>query len=136
MKLVRCSFFSKEFKKTTLQFLDTPNTCITTLTSVYADDFTGNIKKRDDIILVEITKENRGEKEIFVHALLKKIEKARKYLSEPERFTVKDSKAELKSEHALRRLTYRDGEWNCNCDFFSQHTICSHSIAVKEFTKS
>lgn len=110
--------------------------CNTTLTSVYADDFTGNIKKGDDIILVEITKENREEKESFIHALLKKIEKARKYISEPERFTTQGTEVKLKSEHDTRKLIFRDGQWECNCEFFGQHSICSHSIAVKEFTKS
>lgn len=128
--------FSKEFKKITLQFLDASNTCLTTLTSVYSDEFTQDIKKRDDIILVELTKENREEKEKFVRRLLKKIEKARRYLSEPERSTIKGSEAKLKSEHGLRKLILQDEEWECNCDFFSQYGICSHSIAVKEFTKS
>lgn len=127
--------FSKEFKKITLQFLDASNTCLATLTSVYSNEFTQDIKKRDDIILVELTKENRAEKEKFVQALLKKIEKARKYLSESERFTIKDSTAELKSEHALRKLMYENGEWKCDCEFFNQHAICSHSIAIKEFIK-
>jgi nucleoside-triphosphatase len=128
--------FSKEFKKITLQFLDTPNTCIATLTSVYSDEFTQSIKNRNDIILIELTKENREQKETFVRALLKKIEKARRYLSEPERFTIKGSKAELKSEHGLRKLTLQDGEWKCDCEFFNQYAICSHVIAVKEFAKS
>lgn len=72
--------FSKEFRKITLQFLDAPNTCIATLTSVYSDEFTQSIKKRNDIILIELTKENREEKETFVRTLLKG-----KYLSEPKR---------------------------------------------------
>lgn len=128
--------FSKEFKKTTLQFLDAPNICLATLTSVYADDFIGNIKKRDDIILVELTKENREEKEKFVRMLLKKIEKAKRYISEPERFTTHGSEVELKSEHDTRKLIFDNGQWECSCEFFSQYSICSHSIAVKEFVKS
>ncbi len=76
--------FSEQFKELVLRYLDSENMCLATLSYVYESDFTESIKKRDDIILVEISAEDRQEKEEFVSQLLKKIEKAKRYISEPE----------------------------------------------------
>lgn len=128
--------FSEKFKSLVLQYLDSQNTCLATLSYVFEDDFIKNIKERNDIIMVEISAENREEKEKFISQLLRKIEKARKYFSEPERFTTGTSKVELKSEHGTRNLILADNKWHCSWDFFKQYRICSHAIATKEFTKS
>lgn len=123
--------FSDLFKKTSLQFFDSPNTCVATVTSIYEDDFTRDIKNRADVIVVEITPENRDEKLKFVKMLLKKIEKARQYATEPKRFTFKnDTHILFQSEHGIRTLVYKDGIWNCECDFFRSHKLCSHTIAA------
>jgi nucleoside-triphosphatase THEP1 len=127
--------FSEKFKELILQYLDSQNTCLATISYVFEDDFTKSIKERDDILLVEISVETREEKEKFITQLLKKIEKAKGYVSEPERFTISDSKVELKSEHGIRTLTFTNGEWNCDCDFYRKYSICSHVIATKEVVK-
>lgn len=128
--------FSQNFRKLVLQFLNSSNTCLMTLSSIYEDDFIRSLKTRDDIILVEIMPENREEKKFFIKQLLLKIEKAKKYVLEPERFTKKDSgEVFLTSEHATRKLIYQNGQWKCDCQFFSQYSICSHVIATKEFIK-
>lgn len=124
--------FSEKFKKLVLKYLDSQNTCLATLSYVFEDDFTKKLKKRDDVILVEISVEDRKEKEEFLLLLLKKIEKAKKYVSEPDRFTIQGSLAELKSEHGIRRLVFIDGTWQCNCDFSKKYSICSHAIAISE----
>lgn len=128
--------FSNLFKELVLRFINSPNTCIATLSYIYDDDFIRHLKKRDDIILIEITPENREEKGLFIKELLKKIEKARKYLSEPERF-IKLGSAEITliSEHGTRKLVCQNGQWKCGCTFYNQYGICSHSIATKEFLR-
>lgn len=128
--------FSEKFKRLVLQYLDSKNTCLATVKRGYADDFIQSIEKRDDVIFVEITAENREEKGLFVRQLLKKIEKARNYISEPERFTKRDGLIILKSEHDMRNLALRHGKWKCDCSFFQKNRICSHSIATKKFVKS
>ncbi len=127
--------FSEKFKDLTLAYLDSSNTCIATVSYVYEDNFTNDIKKREDVILVELSAESREAKKLFVSQLIKKIEKAKKYISEPERFTVQGSLAELRSEHGTRRLVHVGDKWQCNCDFCKQYGICSHAIAVKELAK-
>jgi nucleoside-triphosphatase len=128
--------FSEFFRKTVLRLLDAPNTCVATISSVYDDDFTQSIKDRDDVILVEITAENRGEKLEFLKILLKKIDKARSYSAEPERFIFEgDTHATIKSEHGTRQLIRRNNAWNCECDFFHKYGICSHVIAIDAINK-
>ncbi|MFA6095558.1 MAG: nucleoside-triphosphatase [Candidatus Paceibacterota bacterium] len=128
--------FSEKFRGQVSEFLDSENICLATLSSVYEDDFIRDIKKRQDIVLVEISPENRDEKGRFISLLLNKIEKARKYISEPERFAVDGLAVTLKSEHGVRRLSREGTGWRCDCDFFKQNAICSHSIATGEFIKS
>lgn len=127
--------FSDDFRKLVLKYLNSENICLATLSYVFENEFTNSIKKRDDIILVEISSENREEKGKFISELLKKIEKARKYISEPERFIVQDSYVELRSEHGIRKLVFINGKWDCSCDFSKKYNICSHAIAAKEIIK-
>lgn len=91
--------FSEKFKELTLKYLNAPNTCLATISYVYEDDFTKSIKEREDVILIEITPENREEKEVFISQLLKKIEKSKKYISEPERCSQSPSDWERGSIH-------------------------------------
>ncbi len=128
--------FSEKFKRLALSFLDSKNTCLATLSAVYEDDFIKSIKRRDDIILVSITETDREEKEKFVRQLLRKIEKAKKYLSEPERFTRDGKNIVLKSEHATRTLVPQGDTWACDCDFYGKNAVCSHVIATNEFVKN
>ncbi|OGI61983.1 hypothetical protein A2645_00910 [Candidatus Nomurabacteria bacterium RIFCSPHIGHO2_01_FULL_39_9] len=127
--------FSEKFKELVNKYLNSPNTCIATLSYIFEDNLTKSIKERDDVILVEITAENRENKEQFITQLIKKIGKAKNYINEPDRFIFKDSEVELRSEHGVRKLTFQDGNWNCVCDFYKQYGICSHIIATKEFVK-
>jgi nucleoside-triphosphatase len=122
---------SKKFKEVVLGFLDSQNTCISTITSVYDDEFVKTVKEREDVILIEITPENRDEKLQFIQELLKKIEKAKNYSKEPERLTFDDSShATLRSEHGFRKLVCAESGWQCECSFFDSHEICSHVITV------
>lgn len=124
--------FSEKFRGVVSRYLDSPNTCLATLSYVFEDDFTRKIKERDDILLVEISAEDREEKEEFILQLLKKIEKAKRYVSESERFTVRGSHVDLRSEHGTRHLALMDGMWQCDCDFSARYGVCSHSIATRE----
>lgn len=125
---------SEKFKEFVVTYLDAANTCIATISYIYEDEFTKRIKERDDVILVEISEEDREEKEAFLCQLLKKIEKARRYVAEPERFTQNGDTVELRSEHGTRALVHNGNKWKCSCDFFDEHQICSHVIATEEVT--
>lgn len=127
--------FSEKFKELVLRFLDSQNTTILTVSQVYKSSFIENIKVREDVIRVELTEDNRGAVEKFVGLLVKKIDKAREYINKSDGFILKDSGAELRSEHGTRHLFLRNGKWECSCDFFREYQICSHSIATTELVR-
>lgn len=131
----RMQLFSDDFKKLVEKYLNSENIVLSTLTSVYEDGFTQSILTRDDVYLVEISEENRENKMQLVQRLIQKAEKAKKYISSPERFKRLGSVITLTSEHGTRTLIKKQNGWMCGCDFFAQHAICSHTIAVREFAK-
>ena len=57
-----------------LTYFDSPNRCIATLSKVCSDDFIERIKKRDDVLLIGISEENRDlVKESILDLLFNKI---------------------------------------------------------------
>jgi nucleoside-triphosphatase THEP1 len=125
--------FSDKFKALVEKYLDSPNVCIATLSKIYSDEFIEKIKNRTDVFLVEINEENRDEKEKYLKTLLRKIIKAKRYASEPKRFSVKSGEIEITTDHGIRTLTKHKGEWICKCTFFQDNKVCSHTIALEEY---
>lgn len=126
--------FSEEFKKLTQKILYNQQTSILTLSSVYSDDFTDIIRKRRDIILLEVTPENRNKLLSFVPGLVEKIQKANEYILEPSRFKKFDTFIEIESAHGKRQVDLHNK--TCTCDFFNQYRnyrICSHLLACEDF---
>jgi hypothetical protein len=68
--------------------------------------------------------------------LQKKRERAKKYASEPERFTIRAIALEMRSEHGVRLITYDDEGWHCTCNFFQEHGTCSHTMAAERLLTS
>lgn len=126
--------FSEKFKKLALAYFDSPNTVIATV-SAYNDSFTEEIKKRPDAYLVEITESNREKSLEKILMLIKKINTAKIYSKEPDRFKLKQLEVEMKSEHDTRQIYFENNEWKCSCDFYEKNNICSHIIAAKEIIK-
>jgi len=126
--------FSKVFKTLIQEILFSDKTSILTLSSVYNDVFTDVIRKRRDIILLEVTPENRNELLAFVPILVQKIEKAKGYIFEPDRFKQIDDWIEMESTHGKRKVDLHNK--TCTCNFFSQYKkykFCSHILACEEF---
>lgn len=64
-------------------------------------------------------------------SLIGKIDKARRYSEERHRVSIQELTASFRGENNNHNVTHSGGKWNCNCDFFSSHTICSHTIALQ-----
>lgn len=58
--------------------------------------------------------------------------KAHRYSAEPWRFEVSAMSVSLRSDHGERTVSLVDGTWSCSCEFFSNHKICSHTIALHD----
>lgn len=61
---------SKKFTNLVRQYLDSPNTCIMTLSEVFTDNFTEEIKRRNDIMIIKINRDNHLEQEKYIHHLI------------------------------------------------------------------
>jgi hypothetical protein len=64
-------------------------------------------------------------------AMIAKISKAREYAQEPERISFKSFKVEFHGKHQAYAITFDNGTWHCECDFFEQRGVCSHTMAME-----
>ncbi len=62
--------------------------------------------------------------------LISKIEKAKRYAAEPERFTIETFEARFRGgdDHLI---TLKGNTWACDCNFFHSWHTCSHVMAVQ-----
>jgi len=127
--------FSEKFKVLVEKYLDSTNICIATLSKIYSNEFIEDIKRRNDIFLIEITESNRDEKEKYLETLLRKIAKAKRYVSEPDRFSINQHEVSIRTDHGTRILTEQKKGWICSCEFFKENKVCSHVIALEEYLK-
>ena len=129
--------FSEEYKKLLLELLKSRKQVIGTIfmnSYEWLDDF----KKQEGIELIEVTFENRDTIPLQVVEMItkdnknmqRKINKAKGYSDEQERFVLFDDRIEIHSEHGLRTIKQIDGNYVCDCDFYKENGTCSHIIAV------
>jgi hypothetical protein len=64
--------------------------------------------------------------------LIGKIEKARHYAQEPERFALDELTAYFHGENNEHTLTLANNQWNCDCGAFHRHQTCAHVIALQK----
>jgi len=124
---------SEKFRQLAIDYFDSPNIVLATLSKVFNDDFANNVRGRKDVIIIEISEENRNAMESYIRALIGKILKARRYIGEPSRFSINGNDAMIKTDHGLRHLKNINLNPICECDFFKKHGICSHVIALEEY---
>jgi len=62
--------------------------------------------------------------------LINKIEKAKRYAGEPERFTVEHIQVRFRGSND--HMIMLDGNtWTCDCNFFHSWQTCSHVMALQ-----
>ena len=64
-------------------------------------------------------------------SLIGKIEKAKRYAQETERITFDELSVKFRGEHDDYNTGYKDGRWDCTCNFFQSWGICSHTMALQ-----
>lgn len=65
-------------------------------------------------------------------AMIGKISKAREYSQEPERMTFVNFSVLFNGKHQTYIVSFDHGKWSCECDFFVQRGVCSHTMAVEK----
>ena len=63
-------------------------------------------------------------------ALISKVQKAHQYASEPERVHVESLRVRFDGDNSSHVITYADGSWTCDCEFFQGWRTCSHTMAL------
>ena len=60
-----------------------------------------------------------------------KIEKAKRYTEERDRIAFQSFTADFKGANHDHHVKYADGIWECTCDYFTNHKICPHTMAME-----
>lgn len=64
-------------------------------------------------------------------SLIGKVQKAHQYAQERERLNFTEFRASFRGEHDRYRVTYTEGRWECTCQHFNGHRLCSHVMAIE-----
>jgi len=65
-------------------------------------------------------------------SLIGKIEKAQRYALEKDRVTFNDFSVKFRGENSVYDTSFKDGKWQCTCNFFSKWGLCSHTMAMEK----
>jgi hypothetical protein len=65
------------------------------------------------------------------YGMIGKIEKAKRYAEERDRFEVKQLSVMVGGANNPHVVQYEDGEWSCDCEFFNSRGRCSHTMALE-----
>jgi hypothetical protein len=64
-----------------------------------------------------------------------KIEKAKRYAEEPERFHFESFTVAVRGDNDTHTVTYHDGKFESSNDFFRTHGYSAHTIAIERLLK-
>ena len=67
--------------------------------------------------------------------MIGKIQKAKRYAEERERFHFESFTVTIDGENNSHRVSLVDGKWDCDCDFFRNRGVCTHTMALEELLK-
>ena len=64
-------------------------------------------------------------------AMIAKISKAHEYAQQPERISFRSFSVAFHGKHQTYSITFDHGTWHCECDFFAQRGVCSHTMTME-----
>ena len=63
--------------------------------------------------------------------MIGKVEKARRYADERDRFDVTRLEVTVRGNNDAHRVRLEDDRWSCGCDFFEHNATCAHTMALE-----
>ena len=63
--------------------------------------------------------------------MIGKIQKSKRYASEPERIKINSLSVTFQGQNNPHQVTFQDGNWKCDCEFFQTRERCSHTMALE-----
>jgi len=67
--------------------------------------------------------------------LMRKYEKAKAYAEQRDRMHVESLVVRFDGVNNPHRVEYKDGAWQCDCEFFVGRNQCSHTMALEMVLK-
>ncbi|HZC04256.1 MAG TPA: hypothetical protein VE338_01325 [Ktedonobacterales bacterium] len=64
-------------------------------------------------------------------SMIGKIAKAKQYAQEPDRIQFSQFEASFRGENDTHTISFHEGSWSCDCNFFADHGACSHTLAAE-----
>ena len=65
------------------------------------------------------------------YGMISKIEKAKRYAEQRDRIRFVSFNVTFDGDNNPHTVTYENGQWSCDCSFFSSRGVCSHSMALE-----
>jgi len=65
------------------------------------------------------------------YGMIGKIDKAKRYAQERNRIHIEALTVTFEGENNSHTVNYKNGEWQCDCDFFQSRGRCSHTMAME-----
>ncbi len=69
------------------------------------------------------------------YGLIGKIEKAKRYAEDRKRFTFHSFDVTFRGDNNDHHVTFNDGVFHCDCEFFLTHKRCGHTMAIEILLK-
>ena len=69
------------------------------------------------------------------YGMIGKIEKAKRYAEERNRFVFHNFNVSFQGDNNGHEVSFKDGSFSCDCEFFITHQRCSHSMALETLLK-
>jgi len=69
------------------------------------------------------------------YGLIGKIEKAKRYAEDPKRFRFNKFEVTFHGDNNDHLVTFADGKFGCDCEFFITHQRCGHTMALEILLK-
>lgn len=63
--------------------------------------------------------------------MIGKIQKSKQYATERERIKINSLSVSLQGQNNAHQVSFMDGKWRCDCDFFQTRERCSHTMALE-----
>jgi hypothetical protein len=63
--------------------------------------------------------------------MIGKIQKSKQYASERERIRINTLSVTFQGQNNTHQVSFKDGNWACDCDFFQTRERCSHTMALE-----
>ena len=65
------------------------------------------------------------------YGMIGKIEKAKLYSEERERIRFDSFRVSINGDNDTHYVTYDQGNWNCDCEFFASRSVCGHTMTME-----